>query len=192
MRNVWSAFLVGSLLLVNVANASDLEVTAPSVVTAMLDLSIPNVYRGSSWHIPLYETGSVQYFSAGVGIEERQVRYPAFPLKLIFVEGKRAYTTGVAITITNHKESVIVSIPEKHVLGPWVFVKAPPGTYTVTATYLKNDKLKRRVTIHEKKPSTVYFRWPQQSTLNERSRVKSKIKAGHVEPIKNGLPITIK
>lgn len=133
----------------------------------MLDVSLPNVYRGKSWHIPLYETGTVQYFSTGVGIEERQIRYPAFPLKLILVEGTRAFTTRVGINITNNEGRTFVSIPGKHVLGPWVFVKVPSGTYMVTATYRKNDTQKRRVIIHDKKSSTVYLRWPQQSTLKE-------------------------
>ena len=174
MKNIWSVLVVGSLMLANVASGTALGVTAPSPsstkgVEAMLDLSIPNVYWGSSWHIPLYEIGTVQYFSVGVGIEERHVRYPAFPLKLIFVKGKRAYMTGVAINITNNKGRVIVSIPERHVVGPWVFVKAPPGTYTVTATDQNHDKLKRRVTIHKEKSSIIYFQWPHLSNLNEES-----------------------
>ncbi len=174
MRSVWSVLLIGSLMLANVASGSDIGVTAPSAsstegVEVRLDFSIPNVDRGSTWHIPLYEIGNVQYFSTGVGIEQRQVRYPAFPLKLILVKGKRAYTTGVALSITNTKGRVIVSIPERHVLGPWVFVKAPPGTYTVTATDQEHYQLKRRVTIHEKKSSIVYFRWPQESSENEGS-----------------------
>ena len=50
-------------------------------------------------HLPLYRAGNVRYFTAGVGLEERQAEYPPFSLKLIFTAGGKPYLSGVDVLI---------------------------------------------------------------------------------------------
>jgi hypothetical protein len=50
-------------------------------------------------NFPLYEQNNTQYFSAGLGKEERSLSYPPYPLKLIFVKGERAFLANVAIEV---------------------------------------------------------------------------------------------
>ena len=130
-----------------------------SVVESVLEVVSPSLRGNGTLRIPFYEVGSVQYFSTGVGIEERQATYPVFPLKLIFVEGERAYLTEVAISIMNSQGTTVIAIPEEHVTGSWLFVKAPPGIYSITATHQKDTAIERKVKIHEQSSSAIYFRW---------------------------------
>ncbi|HZC67841.1 MAG TPA: hypothetical protein VE201_04405, partial [Nitrospirales bacterium] len=53
--------------------------------------------------IPIHRVGSIRYFSAGIGLEERSAQYPSFPLKLVFVAGRKAYLSQVSVTITGQK-----------------------------------------------------------------------------------------
>src|SRR5512133_1886802 len=48
-------------------------------------------------YLPLYQTVTIRYFSAGVGLEERQAEYPPFSLKLVFTAGGKPYLTGVDV-----------------------------------------------------------------------------------------------
>ena len=52
-------------------------------------------------HLPLHQRGNLRYFSAGVGLEERQAEYPPFSLKLVFTAGGKPYVTGVDVAIRN-------------------------------------------------------------------------------------------
>ena len=109
--------------------------------------------------IPVYRTGTVIYFSAGVGLEERSAKYPSFPLKLIFVAGPRAYLSQVSVTITDTQGKVRLEVPREQVTGPWLFVDLPPGTYDITAEGPGKAQVKERVTISAKEDKTVYMRW---------------------------------
>ena len=109
--------------------------------------------------IPLRKSGSVRYFSAGVGVEERQAPYPPFPLKIILIAGDRAYVTHVAITIVDTTGSIRLDVPVEHVTGPWLFVDLPPGTYTIRATRDGQTKIKENVKVRTNSPTTVYLRW---------------------------------
>ena len=59
-----------------------------------LELDYQGDGRSYTDTIPLYRAGEVQYFSAGVGVEERSAAYPPFPLKLIFTAGGKPYVAG--------------------------------------------------------------------------------------------------
>src|SRR5262245_22287253 len=70
--------------------------------------------------IPLHHAGDIRYFSAGVGLEEREAVYPAFPLKIVLVVGGKPYLARVAVTIADENKSVKLVIPKEEVTGPWL------------------------------------------------------------------------
>ncbi len=109
---------------------------------------------------PLYEQNNIQYFSAGLGKEERSLPYPPYPLKLIFVKGKRAFLTSVAIEVLQKDGTNLISIPGEEVQGPWLFLNLPAGKYVLKATDSSGTTLEKTINIAAKKTSTVHFRWP--------------------------------
>lgn len=110
--------------------------------------------------IPIYRSAGIQYFSAGVGLEERQAEYPPFPLKLIFVEGEKAFTSHVEVAITDKAGTVRVDIPAEHVKGPWLFVDLPAGSYDITATKNGQTQTKLSVAVSQGMVRRIHLRWP--------------------------------
>ena len=110
--------------------------------------------------IPIYRSGDIRYFSAGVGLEEREAEYPAFPLKIILVAGEKAYLSRVAVMIRNKAGTVRLDIPEGHVNGPWVFVDLPDGTYDIAGVSEGDSQERKSVAIRSGSVKTVYLRWP--------------------------------
>ena len=123
-------------------------------------LEIPSGTDGDTLKFTLYEGNNVQYFSAGVGIEERQAAYPAYPLKLIFVQGARAFLAEVSISIADADGKAVVEIPSDHVMGPWLFVNLPSGTYTITATDSLQRPIEKQVKVGGTGTKVIHFRWP--------------------------------
>ena len=74
-------------------------VEASSNQVKLLEIPLPTGSIPKTLTFPLYEQESIQYFSAGLGKEERSLTYPPFPLKLIFVQGERAFLAGVSVHI---------------------------------------------------------------------------------------------
>ena len=107
--------------------------------------------------LPLHKKGSVRYFSAGIGMEERMATYPPFPLKLVFVAGAKAYVTKVAVTITATTGRTRVRIPGDQVTGPWLFVDLPAGTYTIEAWHEKLGTKTATVTVAANASGTAAF-----------------------------------
>ena len=110
--------------------------------------------------LPLFQQNGIHYFSAGVGIEERQASYPSYPLKLILVSGPRAYLSSVTISIQAHNGSKILDVPPDQVGGPWLFIDLPPGTYSIIGTSGKAPVVKRTVTLTKSQTTNVILRWP--------------------------------
>ena len=72
---------------------------------------------------PLYRAGSIRYFSAGVGLEEREAEYPPFSLKVVFTAGGKPYLSGVSVVVQPEKGGTpVLTIPQDQVEGPWLFV----------------------------------------------------------------------
>lgn len=111
--------------------------------------------------LPIYHVGAVQYFSAGVGVEERAAQYPPYPLKLVFLAGPRAYLTQVAVTIKDTKGAMNLLVPGEQVTGPWLFVDLPAGTYEITAIRRDRSEIKQKVEVGAGGSKTVYFRWKE-------------------------------
>lgn len=116
--------------------------------------SIPDKLR-----FPLHEQNAVQYFSAGLGKEERSLSYPPYSLKLIFVKGERAFLAGVAVEVINSEQTTLVSIPGEEVLGPWLFLNLAPGKYVVKATDSSGVTIEKSITLSGGKTTPVHFRW---------------------------------
>ena len=114
--------------------------------------------------IPVYRAGTIRYFSAGIGLEERAAQYPPFPLKVIFVVGARAYLSQVAVTITDKAGKSLLDVPGEKVTGPWLFVDLPPGTYTISGAGPGGARVHDQVTIAAHQVKTVYLRWKGEGT----------------------------
>lgn len=125
-------------------------------------LEIP-VLTGSTkktFTFPLYEQEGIHFFSAGLGKEERSLTYPPFPLKLIFVQGERAFLARVSIKLANQDGSLHLNIPGKEVEGPWLFIKIPPGTYVVSGTDSQGATIEKTMTIQSDYSTVAHFRFP--------------------------------
>jgi hypothetical protein len=109
---------------------------------------------------PLYEQNNIQYFSAGLGKEERRLSYPPYSLKLIFVKGQRAFLANVAIEVLHHDRTNLISIPGEEVQGPWLFLNLPAGKYVVQAIDSGGTTIEKIIKLAAKTTTTVHFRWP--------------------------------
>jgi len=112
-------------------------------------------------YLPLRQNGSIRYFSAGVGLEERQAEYPPFSLKLVFTAGGKPYLTGVDVAIRSVKSEMTVRIPKDQIEGPWLFIDLPSGAYDITAAYGNQKRSATGVTIVQGKQKTLYLRWAE-------------------------------
>lgn len=120
---------------------------------------------GSVNRVPLYQSGGLRYFSAGVGIEERMASYPAYSLKMVFTAGGRPFLTGVAVTIHPADGGPPLVIPQDHVNGPWLFVDLPAGRYDVTATYGHSARRVTGVAVQAGTQRTIHLQWGEDRGL---------------------------
>jgi len=150
---LWSSVCVG----VSLADEGSVARVAES--GEMLELEYHVNGQVSKDSLPLYRADGVRYFSAGVGIEERTAKYPAFSLKLVFTAGGKPFLSGVAVTIQSAKGGPSINIPPDHVNGPWLFVELPSGTYHLTAIHADRTQGLKGVTVEEGKMKTVHLRW---------------------------------
>ena len=111
--------------------------------------------------IPLHRAGNIRYFSAGVGLEEREADYPAFSLKLVLVVGGKPYLARVAVTIAGENDSVKLTIPKEEVTGPWLFIDLPTGAYRISAVWEGQTQTNRTIRVQKGVTNTVYVRWPE-------------------------------
>ena len=109
---------------------------------------------------PVYEQQGIQYFSAGMGKEERSLSYPPHSVKLIFVKGPRAFLAGVTVDIYNSDGSLLVNIPSNEVQGPWLFMTMPNGNYAIKATDSQGVTLEKPLRVQGKASTVIHFRWP--------------------------------
>jgi len=164
-RSVGSFFLTFSFLisfsssaLINTFWVTTVEASSNQV--KLLEIPLPTGSIPKTLTFPLYEQGSIQYFSAGLGKEERSLSYPPFPLKLIFVKGVRAFLAGVSIELANEDGTPRLKIPGEEVEGPWLFINIPAGTYVISGTDSDGTTIKKTITVQTTKSTVVHFRWP--------------------------------
>lgn len=164
-RNVHSLlftfFIVSSFVssaLLNTFWVTNVEASSHQV--KLLELPLPPGSIPKTLRFPLYEQESIQYFSAGLGKEERSLNYPPFPLKLIFVQGERAYLAGVSILLVNKDKTQRIEIPAEEVEGPWLFLDVPTGSYVISGTNSNGTTIEKTITIQPDKSTVVHFRFP--------------------------------
>lgn len=152
---------IGALCLLHVAQLQKAFAQGePSTTLSASILEVPSSDDSVKLTFPLYKLNHLQYFSAGVGVEERNANYPPYPLKLIFVQGERAFLAEVTIAIAKSDGTSLADIPSEHVMGPWLFVELPSGTYTITAKDSHQRTIKKEVQVAEGRTTVVHFRWP--------------------------------
>ena len=128
--------------------------------TSTLEIPLQGDTIPQTMTFPLYEQEGIRYFSAGVGKEERGLSYPPYSLKLILVQGERAFLAGVSLEIHKEDSNTVISIPAEEIQGPWVFINAPKGKYSIKATSSSGKTLERKVAIKGNASSVIHFRWP--------------------------------
>ncbi len=109
--------------------------------------------------LPIYRSGEMRYFAAGVGRLERTATYPKFPLKLSF-RGSDGALSFVAVTVWTQDESQVWQIPTSHVKGPWVFLDLKEGTYRIDVVKGADRQSCTNLKITTGKQKTIVFTWP--------------------------------
>ena len=100
----------------------------------------------------------IPYISGGVGLEEREALRAVrgdYNLQVTCALREGNYLSDVHVAVRNAKGgTVLETIPQ----GPWLFVKLPPGKYTVVANI--QDKMQQRIThVSTIGHAEVYFYW---------------------------------
>ena len=164
-RNAWMCCLtlafqisIFSGALVNPSRATTQETSSHQIQTLEIQIHTESIPKTLTF--PVYEQESIQYFSAGLGKEERSLQYPPFPLKLIFVKGERAFLASISVNIAKEDGAIFLKIPRKEVAGPWLFINIPTGTYIVSGINSHGTVVEKTISIQTDKPIVVHFRWP--------------------------------
>ena len=161
VMRMMSAFLGLSLWL------GGMDVAAAGVVTRVLpsgdgiELEIPTDIGPQKEVIPLFHSGTIRYFSAGIGQVEREAAYPPFSLKLVFTAGGKPFVSGVAVSVRDAKGGTVLTVPGEQITGPWLFIDLPDGTYEVAATLGGHQQQAKGVKVKRGKVTTQYVRWAE-------------------------------
>lgn len=159
--------VVGGCMLMSLALTVEANASGSTVVAHVLsdeeavELDIPTDIGLQKERLPLYRSGTVRYFSAGIGQVEREAAYPPFSLKLIFTAGGKPFVTGVGLTLRNAKEETVLTIPRDHVTGPWLFIDLPDGTYEVAATLGSATQKVKDIKVRRGRIATQHVRWAE-------------------------------
>lgn len=126
-----------------------------------IELDIPTDIGIQKEQLPLYHSGLVRYFSAGIGHVERTAEYPPFSLKLVFTAGGKPFVSGVAVTLRQAKAGTVVTIPNEHNTGPWLFIDLPDGTYELAATLGGVTQRVKEIKVRRGHVLTQHVRWAE-------------------------------
>ncbi len=155
----WTAIIAATVMgLAGVADAATVARLSPSGDTIEIEHTGESGLARSS--VPVHRAGEIRYFAAGVGMEEREAVYPAFPLKLVFVAGGRPYLSQVNVTIVGANGTEVLRVPAEQVTGPWLFVELPAGTYRVTASRRDGTRVTEQVRVTKAATTILHLRWP--------------------------------
>lgn len=165
MRQRYLNGLAGGCLIMSLGLAAD--VSASAVAARVLpdgeavELEIPTDIGVQKERLPLYRSGTVRYFSAGIGQVEREANYPPFPLKLVFTAGGKPFVSGVAVTLRQAKGGTVLTVPKEHNSGPWLFIDLPDGTYEIAATLGGVTQQVNNLTVRQGQVLTRHIRWAE-------------------------------
>ncbi|MDR4478157.1 MAG: carboxypeptidase-like regulatory domain-containing protein [Nitrospira sp.] len=126
-----------------------------------IELVIPTEIGPQKDIIPLYRGGNIPYFSAGIGQAEREAVYPAFSLKLVFTAGGKPFVVGAGVVIRNSDGATVLTVPQEQVIGPWLFIDLPDGTYDVEATLGGHIQQVRGIKVRRGQVTTQHVRWAE-------------------------------
>ena len=126
-----------------------------------IELEIPTDVGTQKETLPLYQSGKIHYFSAGIGQVERDAAYPPFPLKLVFTAGGKPFVTGVEVVLRHGKGATLLTVPREQVTGPWLFIDLPDGTYEVAATLGGQMQQVKGIKVRRGHVTTQHVRWAE-------------------------------
>lgn len=159
--------LVGGCMIMSLALTPDVSASGSTVVAHVLadeeavELEIPTDIGVQKERLPLYHSGTVRYFSAGIGQVERAATYPPFSLKLVFTAGGKPFVSGVAVTLRHAQGGAVLMVPPEHNTGPWLFVDLPDGTYRISATLGGVTQQVNQLKVRRGHVVTQYVRWAE-------------------------------
>jgi len=116
-----------------------------------IELEIPTEVGTQKETLPLYHSGKIHYFSAGIGQVEREAAYPPFPLKLVFTAGGKPFVTGVEVVLRQSKGATV----------PWLFIDVPDGAYEVAATLGGQIQQVKGIHVRRGHVTTQHVRWAE-------------------------------
>ncbi|MGC3976458.1 MAG: carboxypeptidase-like regulatory domain-containing protein [Nitrospira sp.] len=157
----------GCCLMMGLAPAAGSSAMDSAVVAHVLsdeqavELDIPTDIGVQKERLPLYRSGTARYFSAGIGQVERAAIYPPFSLKLVFTAGGKPFISGVAVTLRQAKGGTVLTIPNEHNTGPWLFIDLPEGTYQLSATLGGVTQQVNNLTVRRGHVTTQHVRWAE-------------------------------
>ena len=105
------------------------------------------------------QQGGVIYISGGVGDDEiatMKAVVNAYNLLISNSEKDGSFTAGIDVTIRDGHGGVVLDAKDT---GPLLYVKLPPGDYTLDALYHGVENV-REATVGPKRPTEVNFLWP--------------------------------
>lgn len=157
--------LVSACVIVSLALAAN--VGASTVVAHVLpdgeavELEIPTDIGVQKERLPLYRSGTVRYFSAGIGLVERTAEYPPFSLKLVFTAGGKPFVSGVAVMLRRGTDGTVLTVPKEQSTGPWLFIDLPDGVYEVAATLGGVTQQVKDINVRKGHVLTQHIRWAE-------------------------------
>ncbi|HEY7168839.1 MAG TPA: carboxypeptidase-like regulatory domain-containing protein [Candidatus Binatia bacterium] len=99
------------------------------------------------------------YVSGGVSSDEREIIEElgkSYNLKLTFAEKRGSYLADVTVVITGTKGTEIIVV---NTLGPFFYIRLPPGVYTITARFQGEIKRIKDLRLPKDKKVTRTITW---------------------------------
>lgn len=100
----------------------------------------------------------IRYVCTGIAESRLDPRWAAYPLKLMFTTGGRAYIINVRVTIRNAKGATVFTA---FCPTPWLLVTLAPGRYRVTAVAEQKYRQRIRVRVRAGRQTAMAIRFPE-------------------------------
>lgn len=99
---------------------------------AVFSLVVATVCSGAALAVQdtPYNINGIETVCTGVGSAKDDPRWNAYPVKLVFANSAGEDLAAVHVTVTNAGQTVMATDCD----APWVLIKAPAGSYDVTAS----------------------------------------------------------